>query len=81
MENSMEHHPLVQVAMYCLGEFGTPSMLDGSFGVIAGENTDLGPISEETILRLYQQALQPGRYNLIVTREYALNSAMKYCTR
>ncbi|CAG0923007.1 unnamed protein product, partial [Notodromas monacha] len=80
LENSTEHQPLVQVAMYCLGEFGTPAMLDGSIGVLSGE-TDLGPISEETVLRLYQQVLQAGQRNALVTREYALSSAMKYCTR
>ena len=76
----MEHQPLVQVAMYCVGEFATPGMLDGSVGVLSGE-TDLGPISEETVLRLYQQILQPGPRNNLVTREYAINSAMKYCSK
>ena len=73
-ENCTEKQPLVQVACWCIGEYGA-SLLDGIS--IEGETLT---VSEDEVIEVYQKILW-AKHMSLVTKQYALMSVTKLSTR
>ena len=73
-DNCTEKQPLVQVACWCIGEYGS-FLLDGVS--IEGETLT---VSEEEVIEVYQKILW-AKHMSLVTKQYALMSVTKLSTR
>ncbi|CAG0878718.1 unnamed protein product [Darwinula stevensoni] len=71
MSNYSEQEPLVQVSLWCFGEYAE--------NVLAPSDDTQEQVTEEELLTFYQRILF-GQYS-IATKEYALNSLMKLSAR
>ncbi|CAB3365924.1 Hypothetical predicted protein [Cloeon dipterum] len=69
--DKIDRQPLVQVAMWSLGEYGDIMLYDSEFA---------SKLTEEEILDVYQRMLWAPQNN-IVTKQYALLSLVKLSTR
>lgn len=69
-----EKQPLVQVASWCLGEYGD------LLGSSQGQDVDPVQVSEDEIVDFYEEMLSNNQMQL-VTREYAVTALMKMSVR
>ncbi|XP_002718132.2 AP-1 complex subunit gamma-like 2 isoform X1 [Oryctolagus cuniculus] len=74
LANDISQQPLVQVAAWCIGEFGD-LLLEGNC-----EETEPLQVEEEEVLALLEKVLQ-SHLSLPATRAYALTALMKLSTR
>ncbi|XP_052816690.1 AP-1 complex subunit gamma-1-like isoform X2 [Mya arenaria] len=71
-DNSQQ--PLNQVASWCVGEYGEQLL------VPCEEDDDLGPVTEEDVVRVLQRCLENNNSS-VVTKEYCITALMKLSTR
>ncbi|CAH1779344.1 unnamed protein product [Owenia fusiformis] len=69
----LHQQPLVQVASWCLGEYG-------DLAFVAVEDEEPLDITEADVVELLEKILQTN-YSSVVTKEYAINALMKLSTR
>lgn len=74
LAEDISQQPLVQVAAWCIGEYGD-LLLEGSC-----EETEPLQVEEEEVLALLEKVLQ-SHMSLPATRGYALTALMKLSTR
>ena len=77
IENGSEKQPLIQVACWCIGEYGA-YLLDGISVDDDGETTLT--VSEDEVIQAYHRILFATHIS-VVTKEYALMSLTKLSTR
>ena len=73
-ENASEKQPLVQVACWCIGEYGA-HLLDGA--QVDGETLT---VSEDEVIEVYHKILFANHIS-VVTKQYGLMSLTKLSTR
>ncbi|CAM1320496.1 AP1G1 (predicted) [Pycnogonum litorale] len=75
----VDYQPLVQVSMWCLGEFGNllinPIISEGM------TDSEIVQVTEDEVVDLYAKHLGNGSQMSIVTREYTLMSIIKLSSR
>ncbi|XP_029422689.1 AP-1 complex subunit gamma-like 2 isoform X2 [Nannospalax galili] len=74
LAEDISQQPLVQVAAWCIGEYGD-LLLEGNC-----EETEPSQVEEEEVLALLEKVLQ-SHMSLPTTRGYALTALMKFSTR